>query len=92
MFSKPDCGWVKFTLGDFKARPSYLTDIPIDCVNAFISTMENNLPASVWFDEEGSEVLLVLSEYNSVFIIHNIYDEPAKMNIILIIESLHLNF
>ncbi|MGX4599194.1 hypothetical protein [Faecalimicrobium sp. JNUCC 81] len=92
MFSKPDCGWVKFTLGDFKARPSYLTDRPIDCVNAFISTMENNLPTSVWFDEEGSEVLLVLSEYNSVFIIHNISDEPAKMNIILVIESLQLNF
>ncbi|WP_158534737.1 hypothetical protein [Romboutsia maritimum] len=34
MFSKPDCGWITFTLGDFEAIPSYLTDVPMDCVDA----------------------------------------------------------
>lgn len=61
MLSKPYTGWTKVTIGDFKGRASYLTDIPMDCLIAFINALEYNIPASVLFDEEGSEFTLVTS-------------------------------
>ena len=61
MLSKPCAGWTKVTIGDFEGRASYMTDIPMDCLIAFINALEYNIPASVLFDEEGSEFTLVTS-------------------------------
>ena len=35
MISDPKYGWCNFKLGDFKGTPSYLTDVPIDVLDAF---------------------------------------------------------
>ena len=61
MLSKPCAGWIKVTIGDFEGRASYMTDVPMDCLIAFINALEYNIPASVLFDEEGSEFTLVTS-------------------------------
>ena len=61
MLSKPCAGWTKVTIGDFEGRASYMTDIPMDCLIAFINALEYNIPASVLFDEEGSGFTLVTS-------------------------------
>ena len=61
MLSKPCAGWTKVTIGDFEGRASYMTDVPMDCLIAFINALEYNIPVSVLFDEEGSEFTLVTS-------------------------------
>ena len=61
MLSKPCAGWTKVTIGDFEGRASYMTDVPMDCLIAFINALEYNIPASVLFDEEGSGFTLVTS-------------------------------
>lgn len=61
MLSKPCAGWTKVTIGDFEGRASYMTDVPMDCLIAFINALEYNIPASILFNEEGSEFTLVTS-------------------------------
>ena len=68
MFSKPRYGWSDVSLGNFKGRCSYLTDVPVDILNAFINAIKYDLPASVFFEEEGSEFILVSSLYNTYII------------------------
>ena len=45
----------------------YLTDVPVDLLNAFIQYHETGAGA-VWFDEEGTEFTLVITPY-ALFII-----------------------
>ena len=40
MISNPHAGWCDFKLGDFEGSPSYLTDVPVDLLNAFIEYHE----------------------------------------------------
>lgn len=61
MLSKPKNGWSTFELGGFRGRCSYITDVPLNCLDAFICSLKYNIPASVFFDEEGSEFTLVAS-------------------------------
>lgn len=68
MFSKPEYGWTNFELGGFKGRCSYLTDVPVDCLDAFIGLLKDNISASVFFDEEGSDFTLEVSK-DEVYII-----------------------
>lgn len=53
MLSKPEHGWVEVKLGNFKGLASYITDIPNDCLDAFIYSLENKVPATMYFDGEG---------------------------------------
>lgn len=73
MLSNPRYGWCNFKLGDFKGRPSYLTDVPVDILDAFISYHTNRCGIA-YFDEEGSSFILIFSPY-SVFIIEE-KDKP----------------
>lgn len=74
MISKPDYGWCDFDLGIFHGTPSYLTDVPIDLLNAFIQYHTTGAGIA-WFDEEGTEFTLVITPY-SLFIIEE-KDEPV---------------
>lgn len=83
MISNPKHGWCNFELGDFKGTPSYLTDVPIDLLVAFIDLHAKGSGVA-WFDEEGTEFTLVLIPY-SLFIIEE-KEEPvlhdfSEMNI-----------
>lgn len=73
MISNPYAGWCNFKLRSFKGTPSYLTDVPVDLLEAFID-LHTKGTGVVWFDEEGTEFTLVLTPY-SLFIIEE-KDEP----------------
>lgn len=81
MFSKPIHGWTDITIGDFTGRGSYLTDIPMDVLNAFINSLDYSIPASIRFDEEGSEFILVSHYYNTYIILEREKTELISINI-----------
>ena len=68
MFSKPNGGWVDINIGGYILSASYLTDIPMDFLNSVISSLKNNLPVSIFVDEEGRENI-ICAFYDEVFII-----------------------
>ena len=69
MISNPKHGWCDFKLGSFAGTASYLTDVPIDLLDAFIDYYTRGYGVVV-FDEEGSYFTLVLTRYNQgVFVI-----------------------
>lgn len=74
MISNPKYGWCKFELGDFEGHPSYLTDVPLDLLNAFIDYHLKGY-GMAWFDEEGTEFTLVINPY-SIYIIEE-KEEPV---------------
>lgn len=67
MISNPKNGWCNFKLGDFEGTPSYITDAPIDLLDAFIDYYTRGYGLA-YFDEEGSEFTLLLTWYG-VYII-----------------------
>ena len=69
MFSKPKHGWTNLKLGDFSQRASYLTDIPNDCLDAFIYAIQNKVPVAISFDAEGWDFHLVSSYYQTYIIL-----------------------
>lgn len=73
MISNPKHGWCNFDLRDFHGTPSYLTDVPVDLLQAFVD-LHTKGSVCVWFDEEGTEFTLVLTPY-SMFIIEE-KDKP----------------
>ena len=71
MIKKPRYGWCDFKLGDFTGFASYLTDVPVDLIDAFIDYYNKGYGVVV-FDEEGSFFTLVLARYNnSIYIIED---------------------
>lgn len=83
MISNPKHGWCNFELRTFEGTPSYLTDVPIDLLNAFIDYHAKGCGIA-WFDEEGTEFSLIITPY-SIFIIEE-KDKPilhdfSEMNI-----------
>lgn len=83
MISNPKHGWCDFELGNFRGTASYLTDVPIDLLDAFIGYYTKGHGVVV-FDEEGSYFTLVLTRYNNgIFVIEErdfvaIYDFSDK--------------
>lgn len=67
MISNPVCGWCNFKLGTFKGTPSYLTDVPLDLLDAFLDYHDKGVGVA-WFDEEGTEFTLVTTP-SSLYII-----------------------
>lgn len=72
MLSNPEHGWCNIKIGDFEGVASYLTDVPFNCLAAFIQYFDrsSNLnSASVYFDEEGTEFYTVFDYYSTYIII-----------------------
>ena len=67
MISNPKNGWCNFKLRTFEGTPSYLTDVAIDLLDAFIDYNKSGRGIA-WFDEEGTEFTLVINPY-SLFVI-----------------------
>lgn len=63
MISNPKYGWCDFKLRNFRGRPSYLTDVPVDLLDAFIGYYTNGM-GMTWFNEEGTEFTLVINPYS----------------------------
>jgi len=77
MLTKPQYGWTNLQFDNFSERASYLTDVPKDCLDAFIYALQTNNTAIVYFDAEGYEFHLVSSYYRSYIIVDN-YDNKVK--------------
>ena len=72
MLSNPKHGWCNVKIGDFKGVASYLTDVPFNCLAAFIQYLDrssNINSVSVYFDEEGTEFYTVFNYCNTYIII-----------------------
>ena len=74
MISDPKHGWCNFKLRSFKGTPSYLTNVPVDLLSAFIDYHTKGC-GMAWFDEEGTEFTLVITPY-SLFVIEE-KDKPV---------------
>lgn len=74
MISNPRYGWSEFKLGSFEGTPSYLTDVPVDILVAFVN-LHRHGSGVAFFDEEGTEFTLVVNQ-DSVFIIEE-KERPA---------------
>ena len=68
MFTTPIHGWTHLQLENFSERASYLTDVPNDCLDAFIYALQTNNPAVVYFDAEGFDYHLISSFYRSYIV------------------------
>lgn len=77
MIANPKNGWCDFKLGNFKGVPSYITDVPMDLLDAFIDYYTRGYGAA-FFDEEGSEFILLLMWYG-VYIIEEKNDVKAHV-------------
>ena len=75
MISEPKHGWSTFKLGDFEGTPSYLTDVPLDLLDAFLDYHYKGM-GMAWFDEEGTEFTLVINPY-SLFVIAERDENPT---------------
>lgn len=68
MISNPELnGWCQFGLGNFRGTPSFVTDVPVDLLDAFLQYHRTGF-GMAWFDGEGSEFALILTPY-SIFIV-----------------------
>jgi len=74
MLKNQGCGWSKFTFNDFAGKPSYLTNAPLDLLNAFINYHTDGAGIA-WFDEEGSEFTFILKP-DVIYIIEERAEEP----------------
>lgn len=75
MISNPKHGWCDFKIEDnnnniFFGTPSYITNVPVDLLQAFLDYKTNG-QGMVWFDEEGTEFTLVLNPYSIYIIAEN---------------------
>ena len=66
MFGKPIHGWTAIDIGEYHGNGSYLTDIPFDFLDAAIHSLENNVPFTLFVDEEGCESYIT-SYYYATF-------------------------
>ena len=61
-------GWGTFKLGNFTGRLSYMEDVPVDLLQAFIGWHDKG-SGCAWIDEEGTEFTLVLTPYSAYVIV-----------------------
>ena len=82
MISNPKHGWCDFKMEDdnnnvFFGTPSYVTNVPIDLLQAFLDYKTKG-QGMAWFDEEGTEFTLVLNPY-SMFVIDENEEGVARL-------------
>ena len=69
MISNPKNGWCDFDLGEFHGTPSYITDVPMDLLNACYQYIIGNSEfITIRFDEEGNSFILVADYYDCYII------------------------
>lgn len=85
MISNPKHGWCDFKMEDdfnnvFFGIPSYVTNVPVDLLQAFLDYKTKD-QGMAWFNEEGTEFTLVLNPYSMFIIEENEYYEGCKSNL-----------
>ena len=95
MISNPKHGWCDFMLSDekdnlFVGTPSYVTNVPVDLLQAFLDYKTKG-QGIAWFNEEGTEFTLVLNPYSMFVIAENEHTELidfSKVNIDNLVKEL----
>lgn len=85
MISEPFCGWCDFKLGYFDGRLSYITDVPVDLLSAFINYRESGAGAAYLDGEQYGKFTFVLS-YQAAYII-----EDKEDSILHVFRDIDLN-
>ena len=68
MLTNPEFGWVNVSIGDWSDRASYLTDVPLDILDAFIESYRSFQPATIMFDAEGWEYIIIADDIHTYVI------------------------
>ena len=95
MISNPKHGWCDFMLSDekdnlFVGTPSYVTNVPVDLLQAFLDYKIKG-QGIAWFNEEGTEFTLILNPYSMFIITENEHTELidfSEVNIDNLIKEL----
>lgn len=96
MLGKPDAGWSKVTMGEFEEYASYLTNVPIDCLEACIHRVKGKGPLAFVFEAEGPGRFFVLATAYNTVIKWEEDDTPESCHLIpgvndvqLVLETVH---
>ena len=68
MLSKPKYGWTDITIGDWTGKLSYIDDVPVVLLDAFINVLSNQKPEVVYFDGEGINYWIVFDLSDTIII------------------------
>lgn len=71
-------GWCDFTLGGFSGTPSYITKVPTELLECFISALKTGR-GMCFLDEEGEEFTLVITPFETYII-----ESKEKISVYLI--------
>ena len=73
MFEKPRNGWTDILIGDFEGLGSYIQDIPMECMQAFLKGLREDAPVVLHFDEEGSEFAVQITGDTTTITTESVY-------------------
>lgn len=59
MIEEVNAGWATVKIGEFETKASYLEDLPINWLKSFIFGLRNDVPITLFIEEEGSESYIV---------------------------------
>ena len=68
VLDKPCAGWSHIQIGSWRSRCSYIDDVPMMLLDAFLFVLRNHRPVAVKFDAEGYEFIIVLDEHDAFII------------------------
>lgn len=85
MLINPKHGWVTICIDNWSDRASYLTDVPLDCLDAMIYALTNKCDFIVSFDAEGWTYKIISDCYRTFII-----EEQNKPKLITI-ENVDIN-
>lgn len=78
MLSNVECGWCDVTIGNFEDQASYLTDVPMQCLQSAIYALRDGLDFCVTFDTEGRGDFSVIAGFYCTTIVRE--DELSVVN------------
>lgn len=75
-------GWCNVHIGNFDSSASYLTDVPLDCLDAAKGYIINHEPIRLYFDAEGYE-FDIISDDEKTILHHNMSNVDDKVEIVI---------
>lgn len=86
MLGEPDSGWSEVRIGTFKRDASYLTCVPLDCLDACIHRVRGRGPLAFVFEAEGPGRFFVIADDNDTVIK---WEESHDENAVIIIPGVN---
>lgn len=80
MLDTPKYGWSNIHIGEWFDRCSYLDDVPMKLLEAFVRCFRCSEPQSIRFDAEGYEYIIVFDTYQTYVITSKEDDELTVLD------------